>query len=367
MRRLLLSLPLLLLPSIALAQPKAGTDAPKPGPVMDAGYGTAAANVAKPDPSAKPRLPEAQLADLVSRGVVGVYVQGKRVALGAVLHGDGRVLTALSALGGASDVELRRADGSRAPAKVLHRDANVDLALLVPQSGVRREGFLASEADPASVPLTIPRPAASGKLAQADAFPSKSAPPPASRADAFVLARQVFKKKGPGRNASGIPLTDLVQFSDAATATELPLPGAPLVDGGGSVIAIAIPACDSEKTASCTKIAAAAGIGAIRSFLRSAPASAVPPAGWLGIVGASSNDGRVYGVRVVAVAPQGPAERGGLLAGNDLVVAVEGHPVETPEGLGASIAGHAPGEVVKLLVFGQNTYREVAVTLRAAP
>ena len=367
MRRLLLSLPLLLLPSIALAQPKAGTDAPKPGPVMDAGYGTAAANVAKPDPSAKPRLPEAQLADLVSRGVVGVYVQGKRVALGAVLHGDGRVLTALSALGGASDVELRRADGSRAPAKVLHRDANVDLALLVPQSGVRREGFLASEADPASVPLTIPRPAASGKPAQADAFPSKSAPPPASRADAFVLARQVFKKKGPGRNASGIPLTDLVQFSDAATATELPLPGAPLVDGGGSVIGIAIPACDSEKTASCTKIAAAAGIGAIRSFLRSAPASAVPPAGWLGIVGASSNDGRVYGVRVVAVAPQGPAERGGLLAGNDLVVAVEGHPVETPEGLGASIAGHAPGEVVKLLVFGQNTYREVAVTLRAAP
>jgi serine protease Do len=342
----------LLLPSIALAQPKPGAETPKPGPPMDAGYGTAAANVAKPDPSAKPRLPEAQLADLVSRGVVGVYVQGKRVALGAVLHGDGRVLTALSALGGASDVELRRADGSRAPAKVLHRDANVDLALLVPQSGVRREGFLASEADPASVPLTVPRPAASGKPAQADAF---------------ALARQVFKKKGPGRNASGIPLTDLVQFSDAATATELPLPGAPLVDGGGSVIGIAIPACDSEKTASCTKIAAAAGIGAIRNFLRSAPASAVPPAGWLGIVGAASSEGRVYGVRVVAVAPQGPAERGGLLAGTDLVVAVEGHPVDSPEGLGASIAGHAPGEVVKLLVFAQNTYREVAVTLRAAP
>jgi serine protease Do len=217
---------------------------------------------------------------------------------------------------------------------------------------VRREGFLASEADPASVPLTVPRPAASGKPAQADAF---------------ALARQVFKKKGPGRNASGIPLTDLVQFSDAATATELPLPGAPLVDGGGSVIGIAIPACDSEKTASCTKIAAAAGIGAIRNFLRSAPASAVPPAGWLGIVGAASSEGRVYGVRVVAVAPQGPAERGGLLAGTDLVVAVEGHPVDSPEGLGASIAGHAPGEVVKLLVFAQNTYREVAVTLRAAP
>jgi S1-C subfamily serine protease len=84
----------------------------------------------------------------------------------------------------------------------------------------------------------------------------------------------------------------------------------------------------------------------------------------------------VYGVRVVAVAPQGPAEKAALALGSDIIVAVDGRPTETPEALGAAIAAHTPSDTVHLLVFGNhsapgvasgNVYRDVAVELRAAP
>jgi serine protease Do len=72
----------------------------------------------------------------------------------------------------------------------------------------------------------------------------------------------------------------------------------------------------------------------------------------------------------MGVAPGSPAEKAGLKASGespDVIVAVEGQPVETPEQLAASIAKRAIGQTVKLLVFSQGKFREVPVTLRAAP
>jgi S1-C subfamily serine protease len=40
--------------------------------------------------------------------------------------------------------------------------------------------------------------------------------------------------------------------------------------------------------------------------------------------------------------------------------------VDSPEKLSDAIAKHAPGETVKLLVFGDGRFREVPVVLRAA-
>jgi S1-C subfamily serine protease len=74
----------------------------------------------------------------------------------------------------------------------------------------------------------------------------------------------------------------------------------------------------------------------------------------------------------MAVAPQSPAEKGGLKAGGDhaqadLIVAVDSQPVDTPEKLADFISKHSVGERVKLLVLSGEKFREVLVTLHAAP
>jgi serine protease Do len=75
----------------------------------------------------------------------------------------------------------------------------------------------------------------------------------------------------------------------------------------------------------------------------------------------------VVGVRVVAVAPSSPAEMAALKPASDVIVAVDGHPIDTPEKLADLIAKHAPGDTVKLLVFAGEQFRDVAVALRTAP
>ena len=91
------------------------------------------------------------------------------------------------------------------------------------------------------------------------------------------------------------------------------------------------------------------------------PADAVQPAPWLGLGGAPADSGNVKGVRVVGIAPGSPAEKGGLKAGGetpDVIVAVDGQPVETPEQLADVIAKRGIGQTVKLLVFSQGKFRE---------
>ena len=68
-----------------------------------------------------------------------------------------------------------------------------------------------------------------------------------------------------------------------------------------------------------------------------------------------------------AVAPSSPAEKAGLKAGSDVIVAVDGKPIDTPEKLAEAIGRHAPGDSVKLLVYGGDKFRESAVALRTAP
>ncbi|HEY2517551.1 MAG TPA: PDZ domain-containing protein, partial [Polyangiaceae bacterium] len=224
-----------------------------------------------------------------------------------------------------------------------------------------KDGLTASEADPAGSALRAPIP---------------------PRAGAKPIALPVhFKGRTDAISRQGESLMDAL---DVEVHNALPVAGAPILDQQASVVGVLVRACKlavSDSAASTAKtgpIACAptiigAPIAAVRTFLSKTPADANPPTAWLGIAGEPDATGSVHGVRVMAIAPQSPAQKAGLktAAGTvaaDRIVAVDGIPVDSPEKLAEAIGKHAVGESVKLLVLGgSGSFREVAVVLRAAP
>ena len=87
--------------------------------------------------------------------------------------------------------------------------------------------------------------------------------------------------------------------------------------------------------------------------------------------GTSETSGIAKGVRVVSVHPDSPAAeaqlKGGEKAMSDVILAVDGAPVTSPEALAEAIRAHGIGEKVPLTVFTQGKYRQVTIVLRAAP
>jgi serine protease Do len=124
--------------------------------------------------------------------------------------------------------------------------------------------------------------------------------------------------------------------------------------------------------AKCTPSFVGAPVSWIRSFLVKTPIEAVAPSPWLGIAGETGTSGATSGVRVLAVAPSSPAEKAGLQGHADrakanLIVPVDGVPVQTPEKLAEAIGRKGVGDNVKLLVLEGEKLKEIGVTLKAAP
>ena len=298
-------------------------------------------------PAAPPAPAASNPAEHARRGVVAVEVGGRPVAIGTVLANDGRILTSLSGLGATETVQVRYADGSAVAAKVGHKDVDWDLALLVPQAIKWKEGLAASEIEPNATDLRLVLPLR-GKLG------------------AVPVA---LKGRTDAKSRAGAPLLNTL---DLDMKGALSVPGAPVLDSRGNAVGLLVHACQVRSTARCAPVSVGAPISAIRTFLMRTPATGVAPQPWLGLRGAPSQAGSIKGVRVLALAPQSPAERAGLKAstepdGGDIIVAVDGAPVETPEQLADAIGRKSVGDAAKLLVFDGTKFREAPVTLRPAP
>ncbi len=316
--------------------------------------------------NAPPAGPAATVVERVRRGVVLIERDGRLLGFGTVLGGDGRILTSLSALGpgdAAETADVRYADGTVVRAKVGHRDPTWDLALLVPRTIHWKDGLSASQLAPGETDLRAPVPPRAG---------AKPIPLPVH----FKGLTDAISRQG----------DSLANALDVDVHHALPITGAPILDQQATVVGVLVHACKLAVTTgpetakagplACAPTIIGAPVSALRSFLARTPADAVPPAPptpWLGIAGESDDTGPVHGVRVMAVAPQSPAQKAGLKpagseGGADRIVAVDGQPVDSPQKLSEAIGKHAIGEPLKLLLLGgAGAFREVSVVLRAAP
>lgn len=301
------------------------------------------------EPPAAPAAPKGPSAEEKAlRGIVVIERAGQPIALGAALAGDGRVLTALSPLGSGNDIDVRFADGKVVRAKLGHHDRVWDLAFLVPQSGRWTEGLVASTKDPVRQDATIRSfSAVRGKLAP---------------------TQMVIRGRRTLLGADDATLPNAFELGARVSPLDL---GAPIIDEDGRVVAMLARGCMPNEGRPCTPVAFGVPITAVRSFLKSVPATAVAPSAWLGIQGVAEIGSVAKGVRIESVLPDSPAAEAKLLAGDasvsDMIVAVDGVPVTSPETLAEAIRTHAVGEKVPLLVFGQGKYRQVTVLLRQAP
>jgi serine protease Do len=302
----------------------------------------------KDDPAADKDARDPSVEERALRGVVVIERGGQTLGLGGVLAGDGRILTALSPLGAGNDLEARFADGTSVRVKLGHHDRVWDLALLIPQSGRWKEGLTASSRDPVRPDAQIRSfSAARGKVVAAS----------------LVLRAHRTLLGGDDRQ-----LEDAIELGSRISPQDL---GSPILDEDGRVVAVLGRGCAPSEGKPCTPVAFGAPIEAIKSFLRTVPKAAVPPAAWLGIQGVAEASPVVKGVRITVVHPESPADearlKGGDRATSDMVLAVDGVPVTSPEALADAIRTHSVGEKVPLTVFSRGRYRQVTVLLRASP
>jgi serine protease Do len=279
-------------------------------------------------------------ADRIRQSIVTVEVPGRGVTgVAIVLDGDGRMLTSLAAVGANDTADVRYGDGHTVHTRVGHKDSVLDLALLVPLSGRFTTGLLASELDATLVELRT--------VSLATGRPGLVSTKIKGRVDAHAK--------------------DNTALSGATELDGRAPSGSPVLDPAGRVLGVVAHACRNVDGAACVDVSVVVPILSTRIFLSHTPSNAVPPSPWLGINGSPDAATGIRGVRVLAVAPHSPAERGGLHNQTDLIVVADGQPIDTPERLAEIVSKHAVGDVIKLSVFATGHYRDVSVTLQAPP
>ena len=267
---------------------------------------------------------------------MAILRNGQPAALGLVLGGDGRIVTSRSGLGGnTKNIVVRYADGSTVGTSVGHEDKASDLALLVPQKAAWTDGFV-----PASRQLD-----ATVTLASYE-----------------INGKEVGRRSVNARGPVGASALDI----DVSGPSHL---GSPAIDASGQAAGIIVASCDVAAEPKCKPKTRLATIPALRAFLRTLPTAAAIPTTYLGVRGERAVGNFARGVRVLEVVPGSPAAQASFAAGadGDLVLAVGGKPVLTPDELNAAVRAHAPGDKVAFTLFSRGMYKQVDLVLAKSP
>jgi S1-C subfamily serine protease len=253
---------------------------------------------------------------------------------GFVLDDDGRVLTAAHVISGVTAIQITFPDGHTVPAHVVGKDEETDIAVLA--------------VDPDGLDL---RPLELG---------DSSAVHAGDQVVAVGNPTGVQATAGTGRIA--------------AEGQRIEAPGGYVIDGVFATDAVIEPASSGGPL-----MGPDGRVVGITSRVDGASGFAVPANTARAVVGELERSGKIVhpyiglqgraadgGMRVTDVHPDGPADRAGLQV-DDLVEAIDGHPVATFADLIGEVEQHAPGDSVTLTVLRHGSRGDVPMQLDERP
>ena len=284
----------------------------------------------------------------ISTDIADDSASGGATGTGVVITSSGEILTNAHVVEGASEVRVLFAgDTEPVVAQVLAEDSGNDLALLK----VNATNLVAATfAKPGSVRVGD-RVVAIGYALALDGGPS------VTTGIVSALKRTIFTDSG--------ALNRLIQ-TDAAISSGNS--GGPLANMRGEVVGINTAVARGDGNSAANNIGFAISVDevlAVLEQLRGQAAGTAREEGFLGVSLAQRTDGGVGSI-IETVQPDSPAQKAGIEVG-DVVLAVDGEPVNGQAGLVAAIRDRSPGDTISIDLVRDGERVSVSATLVARP
>ncbi|HWA30962.1 MAG TPA: Do family serine endopeptidase [Rhizomicrobium sp.] len=268
---------------------------------------------------------------------------------GVIVRADGLILTNNHVIQGGQEIVVALADKREFKAKVVQADARLDLALLkVDTKGEKLPTVAFGDSDKVQVGdlvLAIGDPFGVGQTVTMGIV-SAQARTQSTSSDAVYI--QTDAAINPGNSGGALVTTDgkLVGINSSIFSNS----------GGNIGIGFAIPS------------------NLARRFVEGAGNGGTFQMAWFGGEGQAVSSSiassvglpKPEGVILKSVYPNGPAAKAGLKVG-DVVLAVDGYPVDDMQSLNYRVTTHKPGDGPSFKVFSDGKYRDVTVVLAAPP
>ena len=276
----------------------------------------------------------------VREGVVDIKVSGVRSSTaegsGFVLDTKGDIVTNEHVVDGASKIVVTFADGSSATARLVKADASSDLAVLrVTVSAARLH------------PLTL---ADSSTVQPGDSVLAVGSP--------FGLEESLTAGivSATGRSIDAPNHATIAGAIQTDAAINHGNSGGPLLDAAGQVIGVN--AQIASQSGGSDGVGFAIASDTVKSVVSRLTAGQSVEHASLGVVVGDGSGGATVG----SVTAGGAAAAAGLRAG-DVITAVDGTAVADADALAAAVAGHQPGETVRLTLRRGSDTSDVTATL----
>lgn len=286
-----------------------------------------------------------QMADVVAGAAEAiVQVQGRRRPASGIVYSADTVVTTMRALGREDGLRVRQHDGQAFDAQLAGWDPATSLAVLrVPGLQGRTLPAAKAQARVGHLALAVARSWSNALTASAGVVSVIGGPLRTGRRRAID---QVIRTTAPMHDgfAGGAFLDASGGLVGVATAAEI------------RGLGVIIPAAIAWKAAS----AVLEHGGMKRGFLGIAGQPVTLPEAQ------RIDEGREDAVLVTAVTAESPAARAGILVG-DVIVTLDGHPIESPEDLLDLLVGDRVGHDATLGVLRGGAARDIVVTVGERP
>jgi Do/DeqQ family serine protease len=254
---------------------------------------------------------------------------------GVIVRGDGVIVTNNHVIAGGQEIMVVLSDRREFPAKVLLADTRADIAVLKIDIGAEKLPVL---------PLDTHDDAQIGDLVLAIGDP-------------FGVGQTVTNGIVSASARSGVGITDVSYFIQTDAAINPGNSGGALVDMNGDMIGMNTAIMSQSGTSSGVGFAIPAALvkRVVETAIGGGSAASARP--WLGLksqvvtaeMAKSLGLDRPEGVLVTDLYPEGPGARAGLRQG-DLILSIDGQPVNDDSTLNYRVMTHRPGEDVALQV-----------------